>query len=72
MSVANALFDHLVEGPEGSVILSVADIAEIDKTIADPAAIMAKLDHAIKTRPGLQVSITDTPAGGLHIRWRTR
>lgn len=72
MTAANEVFDAIAEGPEGEIVLSAADIEAIDSTLHDPAAITAKLDHAIKTRPGFQVSITEAAGGGLRIVWRTR
>ncbi len=72
MSAAEEIFDRIVDGPEGDMTITEAEIRAIDMTLHDPAAIMVKLDHAIKTRPGFQVAITDAPDGGLRIRWRTR
>lgn len=63
-------YDDLLRGAEGEVALNPETVDSMD--MVDSNAITAKLEYEMKLRPALKVLITDTPEGGLVIRWRTR
>lgn len=63
-------YDDLLGGAEGEVALNPETVDTM--SMVDSNALTAKIDYEMKLRPGLKVLITDTPDGGLVIRWRTR